>query len=166
MHLSMSFCGWVAHFFFNPEITSHVMGSILSLKDSCLLGSHFGVGFIRQAQESKSCVLNSRHRTQFCVSRILKSGILQESKIQRRCGTEHALGTSGWWRHQWEVELLMGTRSPSSSWCPGTVLSASGDSSWLNIFQAWFSGLLGTSVNYLTAFNAFSAQTSSSGSVT
>lgn len=60
----------------------------------------------------------------------------------------------------------MGTRSPCRSWCPGTVSAAFEDSSWLNIFQAWFSGLPGTSVNYLTAFNTFSAQTSSSGSVT
>lgn len=53
-HLSTSFCGWVAHFFFNPEITSHVMGAILSLKDSCLLGSHFGMGFISQTQSCRN----------------------------------------------------------------------------------------------------------------
>lgn len=60
----------------------------------------------------------------------------------------------------------MGTRSLCRSWCSGTVSAAFGDSSWLKIFQAWFSGLPGTSVNYLTAFNTFSAQTSLSGSVT
>ena len=64
MHLSTSFCGWVAHFFFNPEITSHVMGYILSLKDSCLLGSHFGMGFISQTQSCRNLRFEEmRHRT-------------------------------------------------------------------------------------------------------
>lgn len=79
MHLSMSFCGWEAYFFFNPEITSHVMGSILSLKDSCLLGSHFDMGFISQTQSYRNLRFEEmRHRTcsgeQWVVETLVASG--------------------------------------------------------------------------------------------
>lgn len=41
-----------------------------------------------------------------------------------------------------EAEPMMGSWPPWRSQCPGSVPAAFGDCSWLDIFHAWFSGLL------------------------
>lgn len=145
----MSSWGSTANFFLTLRLFPTLW--VLSLQDrvrSCRLGSLFGLGFFSQAAQ-------------------------RETKIQTRTSggwrrsTEPNLGGgTGWWRH-WvprgraddgklaSVEVPVSWECSCSIW--GLLLVG-----YLSCLVLWASG---ASVNYLTAFNTFSAQTSQSESI-